>query len=102
MSEEVQQTFKKGDNVTYCPTYGDKEKGVVKEIRGDIAFVVYKCDGEWHRYEEYTGAATNLSDLKPGWADEKPKECDHHYIPTNAKWQSINQRQCVHCGHIID
>jgi hypothetical protein len=67
ISEE--QVFKKGDSVTYCPEYGAKEKGVVKEVRDNIAFVVYKCGGEWHRYEEYTGAATNISDLQPGWID---------------------------------
>lgn len=92
----------KGDKVTYCPAHGAKEKGIVKEVRDKIAFVVYHCDNEWDRYEEYTGAATNISDLKLGWMDDESKECDHHYIPTNAKWQSATQRECCHCGHIID
>jgi len=30
-------------------------------------FVVYKCGGEWDRYNEFTGASTNIKDLKPGW-----------------------------------
>ncbi len=71
MSEEVQQLvpINKSGKVTYCPSYGAKEKGIVKEVRDNIAFVVYKCDGEWDRYEEYTGCATNISDLKPGWIE---------------------------------
>lgn len=75
MSEEVQQLvpieeqMKKGDKVTYCPDFGAKEKGIVKEVRDAIAFVVYRCNEEWDRYEEYTGCATNISDLKLGWHD---------------------------------
>jgi len=70
MSEELQQhPLKKGDSVTYCPEYGKKEKGVVKEVRGNTVFVVYNCNGEWHRYEDYTGAATDIADLKQGWID---------------------------------
>ena len=60
-------TLKKWDRVTYCPSHGAKEKGIVKEVRDKIAFVVYHCDGEWDRYEEYTGSATNISDLRLGW-----------------------------------
>lgn len=62
-----------GDKVHYQPPhYGDSkwENGIVKEIRPDVkngVWVVYNCNGEWHRYEEYTSAKTNLSDLKLGW-----------------------------------
>ena len=28
--------------------------------------------------------------------------CDHHYIPTNSKWQGQNQRECYNCGDVID
>lgn len=59
--------IKKGDKVHYCPSHGAKENGMVKEVRGDIAFVVYKCAGEWGNYMNYTGAATDLKDLKKGW-----------------------------------
>lgn len=68
----MNKTFKNGDNVTYFPKHGDPQRGIVKEARDDIAFVVYHCNGEWNRYENYTGQATNISDLKHGWGDENP------------------------------
>jgi hypothetical protein len=108
MSEELQQ----GDYCHYTRSDGGKENGRIKSIGEEYAFVVFRCNKEWDKYEDYTGQRTQLSDLKLGWVDEngnpintpvdKRKECDHHYVPTNAKWQPINQRQCVHCGNIID
>lgn len=62
-----------GDKVHYQPEhYGDArwENGMVKEIRlgrTDGVWVVYNCNNEWDRYRDYTGALTNLSDLKMGW-----------------------------------
>lgn len=58
-----------GDKVTYVPSIGPKEIGVVKTIHpdGNKAWVVYKCDGNWEHYQNYTGALTSFSDLKPGW-----------------------------------
>jgi hypothetical protein len=61
------KNLNKGDKVSYCPMHGAKENGIVKEVRGNIAFVVYKCGEDWVHYEDYTGAATNISDLKFGW-----------------------------------
>lgn len=61
--------LKEGDKVRYCPSHGGQEKGIVKSVNNDagIAFVVYKCNEEWSRYKDYTGCATNLTDLKIGW-----------------------------------
>ena len=62
-----------GDKVHYQPPhYGldDWENGIIKEIREgrtDGVWVVYNCAGNWKRYQEYTSALTNLSDLKLGW-----------------------------------
>jgi hypothetical protein len=58
--------FSKGDKVTYKPK---QEKGIVKSVSDDenIAFVAYHCDGDWDNFMNYTGAATNISDLKLGW-----------------------------------
>lgn len=61
------KTFKPGDSVHYSPSLGKKENGVVKSVNGTTVFVVYHCNGEWHRYKEYTAAATSIADLKPGW-----------------------------------
>jgi len=59
--------FKVGEKVHYAANHCDPENGIVKEVRGDTIFVVYYCNGEWHRYKDYTGCATNIRDLKEGW-----------------------------------
>lgn len=63
-----------GQKVHYQPEhYGDDkwENGIIKVIDTDrqkeSVWVVYNCCGEWDRYQEYTGALTNLRDLKLGW-----------------------------------
>ncbi len=98
MSKELRQ----GSYCHYSPAHGNKENGRIKSIGNEYAFVVFSCNNEWDRYEDYTGQRVAISDLRPGWIDGSHKDCNHHYIPTNAKWQSINQRKCVHCGDVIN
>ena len=50
--------------VCYMPDYGGAEIGRVKGWNEKHVFVVYQCDGNWDRYEDYTGCATNMRDLK--------------------------------------
>jgi hypothetical protein len=52
-----------GKWVTYEPGH-KKESGRIKSWNGTWVFVVYNCDGYWHRYDEFTAAATNPRDLK--------------------------------------
>ena len=72
MSLDIAQ-LKVGDRVHYQPTHyaqSEWENGIIKEIRAerlDGVWVVYNCAGNWDRYQEYTGALTNLRDLKLGW-----------------------------------
>jgi hypothetical protein len=107
------QEIKEGSYVHYVSPHGGFENGRVKSIRASTVFVVYNCDDEWENYKQYTGAGTYIEAITLGWVDKdgkpidtpdakKNQACDHHYIPTNAKWQSVTQRQCCHCGHIID
>ncbi len=63
-----------GDRVRYQPEhYGPDqwENGLIKVIDTDrqkkSVWVVYNCSGNWDRYADYTGALTNLRDLKLGW-----------------------------------
>ncbi len=62
-----------GQKVHYQPEhYGvsEWENGMIKEIpfgATDSVFVVYNCAGNWDKYTNYTGALTNLRDLKLGW-----------------------------------
>lgn len=65
-----------GDKVHYQPEHYGKdrwENGMVKEIRqgkNDGVWVVYNCAGNWDKFKNYTGALTNLRDLKIGWRNE--------------------------------
>ena len=46
--------------------YGDgfkKEAGRIKSWNDKYIFVVYKCDNQWHRFQDFTGCATNPKDL---------------------------------------
>lgn len=71
---DLENIFNAGDFVHYTPMYGRKENGRIKSIKKGIAFVVYHCNGEWERYEEYTGASTELNQLSKGWVDgDEPK-----------------------------
>lgn len=56
-----------GEKVTYAPEFGKWQNGMVKSVRGDIAFVVFQCNNEWGDFEQYTGQSTKISDLKLGW-----------------------------------
>lgn len=59
--------FSEGMKVHYTSPHDNKENGIIKELRDSGAFVVYKCNGEWDRYFDYTGAHTIYDDITPGW-----------------------------------
>src|SRR3990167_4668257 len=48
-----------GKWVWYKPSFGDWEKGKIKSWNSEFIFVVYKCNYEWDRFRDFTGAATN-------------------------------------------
>jgi dTDP-4-dehydrorhamnose 3,5-epimerase-like enzyme len=65
-----------GMKVTYCPQFGNWQKGIVKHNPNNekTVFVVYKCNNEWDRYLDFTGEETDIEDLKIGWhTNEIPK-----------------------------
>lgn len=63
-----------GDKVHYQPEHyqdNEFENGIVKHVRMKgvdcEAWVVYNCNDDWENFKDYTGALTNLSDLRLGW-----------------------------------
>lgn len=50
--------------VWYKPSVGDREKGRLKSWNSERIFVVYKCNGEWKRFADFTGAPTNPKELE--------------------------------------
>jgi len=66
--------MKTGDKVHYIPFKGaDKsqwENGIVKSINeynNTTLFVVFNCNEEWDRYNDYTGQSTKINQLRKGW-----------------------------------
>lgn len=49
--------------VWYKPQFGPAERGRIKSWNEKNVFVVYKCDGQWRRFQDFTGEATEPSDL---------------------------------------
>lgn len=53
----------KGRWVEYRGTGGEVERGRLKGWNNHYIFVVYKCNGEWERFMNFTGAATDPQQL---------------------------------------
>ena len=51
-----------GRLVIYKPTQ-ENEKGRIKSWNDKFIFVVYKCDNQWHRFQDFTGCSTDPDDL---------------------------------------
>lgn len=52
--------------VEYRRNYPERvhiETGKIKSWNDTYIFVVYKCNGEWHRFKDFTGVSTNPEDL---------------------------------------
>lgn len=62
--------IEEGSYVHYIPDHGEIENGRVKLLGKTFAFVVFKCNNEWERYEDYTGQRTPLIQLHLGWVDK--------------------------------
>lgn len=50
--------------VVYTPSHGSKEKGRIKSWNDQFVFVVYRCNFEWDRFQDYTACATKPEDLE--------------------------------------
>ena len=65
--------MEKGTKVHYIPFEGaEKEQiqnGMVKSLCDDpnYVFVVYNCNNDWYRFEDYTGQRTHKNQLSLGW-----------------------------------
>lgn len=64
------EKFTPGQKVHYAPKFGNKENGIVKSMREDVVFVVFKCGNDWDNYQKYTGQSTKISDLEYGWVTD--------------------------------
>ena len=50
--------------VLYEGSDGEKEKGRIKLWNDKFIFVVYKCDSQWDRFQDFTGNATSPESLR--------------------------------------
>ena len=53
-----------GKWVLYQGGCNQREKGRIKSWNDKYVFVVYHCDSQWDKYEQYTGCATRPEDLR--------------------------------------
>ncbi len=49
--------------VEYRSGTGETERGRIKSWTDKYVYVVYKCDNQWQRFQDFTGCATDPSDL---------------------------------------
>ena len=54
---------KKENELLTEQTFGRMEKGKIKCWNDKFIFVVYKCDNQWDRFQDFTGCATSPEDL---------------------------------------
>ena len=45
-------------------SFNGVEEGKIKSWNDEFIFVVYKCDHNWGRFQDYTGCATKPEDLR--------------------------------------
>ena len=50
--------------VIYTSSHGSQEKGRIKSWNNKFIFVVYKCDFQWDRFQDFTACATDPNDLE--------------------------------------
>jgi hypothetical protein len=53
----------RGRWVIYSAISLHSERGRIKDWTDQLVYVVYQCDDQWDRFEEYTAAATDPEDL---------------------------------------
>lgn len=65
MIDIIQLTYNDiGRWVIYESSTGVKEKGRIKSWNNKYVFVVYKCNFEWDKFQDFTGCATNPEDIE--------------------------------------
>lgn len=52
-----------GKWVEYHGRGGEVEHGRIKSWNDEFIFVVYRCNNEWDRFQDFTAAATDPKDL---------------------------------------
>jgi hypothetical protein len=50
--------------VMYDSGHGETERGRIKSWNEKFVFVVYSCDNQWERFQDFTGCATHPEDLR--------------------------------------
>lgn len=89
-----------GKWVKYNNGYGGDEVGRIKSWNEHNIFVVYKCNNEWDRFQDFTGQATKEGDLV-----FTCRTCnDKGYIEEmgdgeNFEWDVIGTKPCPDCNN---
>lgn len=63
----MEKDFTPGEYVTYHNGW-EKDHGIVKSTGHGYVYVVFKCDGDWKNYKNYTAEAVLPQHLVKGWS----------------------------------
>ncbi len=72
------------------------ERGRLKSWNETTVFVVFKCDGDWDRFREFTGQSTNPRDLTFESKEARRDNCGDHYYLQHGKY-ALGVK-CQFCG----
>ena len=69
---DISELYKEdiGKWVLYEGNFGEKEKGKIKSWNDKYIFVVYRCDNQWDRFQDFTAASTLPENLRFTTIDE--------------------------------
>ena len=76
-----------GQKVHYIPYIGCEENhienGIVKSMNDNNIFVVFNCNNDWDKFENYTGQSVKLNQLKEGWYGFTPESFNPYCSDNN-------------------
>lgn len=88
-----------GKWVIYTDGVGETQRGKLKSWNENNVFVVFKCDGQWRRFQDFTGNSCNPRDLHFESKAEQRDNCiEHYYLPYG---QYASGQKCQSCGDEI-
>lgn len=76
----------KGEWVEFTQKNGKKEQGILKSWNDTYIFVVFNCNNEWYRYQDYTAQATMPEDLT-----FTKKKFDYYKAPSDSVFNNIKE-----------
>ena len=88
-----------GKWVIYTNGVGETERGKLKSWNDNNLFVVFQCNNEWERFQDFTGSSCNPKDVHFETLSDRANNCVEHYYLPFGKYQ--DGKKCQNCGDEI-